>query len=51
MKQKKEEAKRLRLGKIRIQELNTALDRDAQKRVKGGTGNGQEPTTQVPIFC
>jgi hypothetical protein len=51
MKQKKEKEKRLRLGKTKIQDFNTALDRDAQKRVKGGTGNGQEPTTQVPIYC
>ena len=50
MKQKKEE-KKLRLGKTKIQDLNTALDSDAQKRVKGGTGNGQEGTTQVPIYC
>lgn len=49
MKQKKE--KKLRLGKQTIQDLNTVLDRDDQKRVKGGSFNCQAGTTQVPIFC
>jgi len=45
MKQKKE--KKLRLGKMTIQNLNTVLDQDDQKRVKGG----QDGTTQIPIYC
>jgi hypothetical protein len=49
MKQKKE--KKLRLGKETIQDLNTGLDRDEQKRVKGGTGTSQQGTTEVPIYC
>ena len=51
MKQKKE--KKLRLGKETIQDLNTVLDRDEKKRLKGGTGTGtsQQGTTEVPIYC
>jgi hypothetical protein len=48
MKQKKE--KKLRLGKETIQDLNTVLDRDEQKRVQGGTA-GQQGTTEVPVYC
>ena len=49
MKQKKE--KRLRLDKQTIQNLDTVLDRDDQKRVKGGTNTVEPGTTQVPVFC
>jgi hypothetical protein len=40
--------KKLRLGKIEIQNLTTALEKDEQKRIKGG-----KPVlnTEVPIFC
>ena len=45
MKQKKE--KKLCLGKMTIQNLNTVLDQDDQKKIKGG-----EPgVTQVPVYC
>ncbi|MCP5106276.1 MAG: hypothetical protein GY950_23015, partial [bacterium] len=43
--------KKLRLGKETIQDLNTVLAKDDQKKVKGGTGNGQQGTTEVPIYC
>lgn len=49
MKTKKE--KKLRLGKITIQDLNTVLDRDEQKTVLGGTGTPYPGTTDVPIYC
>jgi hypothetical protein len=49
MKQKKE--KRLCLDKQTIQNLDTVLDRDDQKRVKGGTDTIEPGTTQVPVFC
>jgi hypothetical protein len=48
MKQKKE--KKLRLGKETIQDLNTILNRDEQKRIKGGT-SAQQGTTEIPIYC
>jgi len=44
MKEKKE--KKLRLDKITIQDLNSTLDRDEQKAVKGGSG-----TTDLIAFC
>ena len=44
MKQKKE--KKLRLDKMTIQNLETVLNPDDQKRVKGG-----EAATAVPIYC
>ena len=49
MKQKKE--KKLCLGKMTIQNLDTVLDKDDQKGVNGGTAGGQRGTTEVPIFC
>jgi hypothetical protein len=49
MKQKKE--KKLGLGKETIQDLDTVLDRDDQKWVKGGSQNEYVGTTQVPVFC
>jgi len=49
MKPKKE--KKLHLGKVTIQDLNSALDRDEQQKVKGGTGTNQPGTTDVPIYC
>lgn len=51
MKEKKE--KKLRLRKETVQDLDTVLDRDEQKRVKGGTSTGtsQNGTTEVPIYC
>ncbi len=49
MKQKKE--KELRLGKETIQNLNIVLDRDEQKRVKGGTADNPGYATIVPVYC
>jgi hypothetical protein len=50
MKQKKE--KKLRLGKVTIQDLDFVLDRDDQKEVKGGSGRDTAPgTTEMPIYC
>jgi len=49
MKTKKE--KKLSLGKETIQDLDTVLDRDDQKRIKGGTSTGTNGTTEVPIYC
>lgn len=43
MKQKKE--KKLHLGKVTIQNLDTVLAQDDQKRIKGGG------TTKLPIYC
>jgi len=43
--------KKLRLGKVTIQDLNSALHRDDQERVKGGTADSEKGTTQVPVFC
>jgi hypothetical protein len=48
---KRKRATKLNLGKLTIQNLSTVLDRDEQKRVKGGSENGQAGTTQVPIYC
>ncbi|MGD2088808.1 MAG: pinensin family lanthipeptide [Candidatus Aminicenantes bacterium] len=42
--------KKLRLKKIKIQSLTTAMDKDEQKQVKGGTFM-IGPGTYVPIFC
>jgi hypothetical protein len=42
--------KKLRLKKIKIQNLTTALDRDEQKQVKGGNFM-IGPGTVVPVFC
>jgi hypothetical protein len=39
--------KKLRLGKQTIRNIDTGLNRDEQKKVKGGTRG----TTQVPIYC
>jgi len=49
MKQKKE--KKLRLSKETIQNLDIVLDRDEQKRVKGGTAYANPGTTDVPYHC
>lgn len=50
MKQKKRE-KKLWLGKVTIQDLNTVLDRDEQRTAKGGTKDEPWGTTAVPIYC
>jgi len=49
MKQKKE--KKLRLSKETIQDLENVLDKDDQKRVKGGSQSEYVGITQVPIYC
>lgn len=49
MKPKKE--RKLRLGKMTLQDLNIILDRDDQNRVKGGSKTEQGGTTQIPIYC
>ncbi len=49
MKQKK--TKQLHLNKETIQNLDIILERDDQKRVKGGTDTSQNGTTQIPIYC
>ena len=49
MKQKKE--KKLRISKETIRNLDIVLDKDDQKRVKGGTAKTKGLNTQVPIFC
>lgn len=49
MKSKKE--KKLYLGKMTIQDLEKALDRDEQQKVKGGTGTSNPGTTDVPFYC
>jgi hypothetical protein len=46
----KRQEKKLRLREIRVRSFVTALDRDEQKEINGGTGTGQEGT-EVPIFC
>jgi hypothetical protein len=43
--------KKLRVGKITVQNLNTALGKNEQKTVRGGTEAGAPGTTQVPIYC
>lgn len=43
--------KKLRLSKQTFQNLNTVLERDEQKKVKGGSNTVPEQTTQVPVFC
>jgi hypothetical protein len=48
---KPKEEKKLRLGKETIQDLDTVLDRDDQKWVRGGSKSEQEGTTEVPVFC
>ena len=49
MKEKKE--KKLGLGKETIQDLDTILDRDEQKRARGGSKSDHLGTTEVPVFC
>lgn len=49
MKEKKE--KKLRLGKMTIQNLDSILDRDEQKVIKGGSENNPPGTTDLAIFC
>lgn len=48
---KGERVKKLHLDKLTIQNLSAVLDRDEQKRIKGGSENCQQGTTQVPIYC
>lgn len=43
--------KKLHLGKITIQDLNTILDRAEQQTIKGGSDDGTSWTTQVPVVC
>lgn len=51
MKDEKKE-KKLRLGKIRIQNLETVLERETLEAIKAGGDTGAAPgTTILPIFC
>jgi len=51
MKDQKKE-KKLRLGKIRIQNLEAVFERESLDAIKAGVGTGTEPgTTILPIFC
>ncbi|UCH97178.1 MAG: hypothetical protein JSV88_10100 [Candidatus Aminicenantes bacterium] len=47
---KKKEEKKLRLGKVTVQDFPFTLDRDEQKQARGGSLETQ-PGTVVPIFC
>ncbi|NIM10421.1 MAG: hypothetical protein GTO45_00390 [Candidatus Aminicenantes bacterium] len=47
MKQKKE--KKLHLSKITIQNLDYNLDRDEQKKIRGGSK--PSGTTEIIVFC
>jgi len=42
---------KLQLKKSTVQNLNTVLDRDEQKKIKGGTNAATYGTTDVPIYC
>jgi hypothetical protein len=44
---KKQEEKKLRLGKVTVQDLN----RDEQKEIRGGFNIGQAGTTDIPQYC
>jgi hypothetical protein len=48
---KPKKVKRIRLGKETIRNLDKVLDREEQKRVKGGTDVNPPGLTQVPIYC
>jgi hypothetical protein len=48
---KPKQEKKLHLGKVTIQDLDKVLDREEQKKVKGGTGTMNPGTTDVPIYC
>jgi hypothetical protein len=39
---------KLKLGEIKVESFTTTLDREEQKKVKGGSDIG---TTSMPIFC
>jgi hypothetical protein len=48
---KPKKVKKLRLVKETIRNLDIVLERDEQKQAKGGTGQGGNGTTQVPVYC
>ena len=50
-KEMKREQTKLDLKEIRVQSFITALAREEQNRVKGGTGGNGDPGTLVPVFC
>ncbi len=54
MKQEQKE-KKLRLGKITVEDLSIRLAHDEQQQVKGGIDNGPTDvtygTTNIPVFC
>jgi len=49
MKEKKE--KKLHLNKITIQDIDSVLDGDRQKQIKGGSDVSQYGLTNIPIVC
>ena len=49
MKEKKE--KKLHLNKITIQDFDSVLDGDRQKKIKGGSGAIPFGLTNIPIVC
>ncbi len=50
MKQEQKE-KKLRLGKITVEDLSIRLAPDEQQKIKGGTDNGSFGITNLPVFC
>ncbi|MCP5104912.1 MAG: hypothetical protein GY950_16115 [bacterium] len=48
---KKQKEKKLQLNKLTIKNLDADLDRDEQKKIKGGTGNDPQPNTVIPVYC
>ncbi|MCP5048720.1 MAG: hypothetical protein GY940_16235 [bacterium] len=48
---KQTKTKQLYLNKVTIQNLGIILDKDEQKKVKGGTYTSQNGSTQIPIYC
>jgi hypothetical protein len=48
---KPKQEKKLGLGKEIIRNLDSVLERDEQKRVKGGTLPKPQGNTDVPFYC
>jgi hypothetical protein len=48
---KKSSEKKLTLGKVRVQDLQARLDRDAQRAVRGGSDASPLGTTNLAVYC
>lgn len=48
---KKQEEKKLHLDKVTIENLDSIMEKNEQRMIRGGSDTGPNYTTIVPVYC